>query len=1570
MKFLPLVVSLLISGTAKASNYYFSSSAGDDSRTASQAKSPSTPWKTITKLNSIFSTLNPGDSILFSRGDVFPGTIIVNKSGSSTARIVLGAYGTGNKPVISGFSTLADWTNLGGNIWESTADMSGVSNCAVVLINGNNTPMGRTPNSGYWIISSATNNSITDNTNGHLNNIDLTGAEIASRTARWHLDRAFITSTSGNTVYFSGMSYPPGAGWGYFIQNHESTLDTQNEWYFNPSTKKLKIYSSSNPGDVQVATLDAGASLNNKDYICFDNLDFRGFNKNGIDISSRTGIIVQNCDISYAGVNGIYCYPNAPGVRITGCSFKEINSNGIFAASSSNAYIAGNTLFNIGNIAGMGESGDLSYTGIISHGDNGQVMYNNVQNCGYIGIRWDGHGALVHGNFVNNTNYVKDDGGGIYTYPWPYGVSGSTVYQQRTVSNNIVLNTKGTMEGGTPSSNFNEAMGIYNDGTAPNTNYINNSVANAYFGIFSNAGHDNTISGNTVYNCVRGLHYNNYGGYGIENLTVTNNTFVAATAGGNCGTGQYAAFFDPGASGMPASFTASNNVYARPLDEVNGWIWRNFSGSSCNTLAQWQSLTGQDAGSTKSPLSVSNPNDLRFEYNETAQAKTILLGATYIDMKGEQYSSTVTLEPYTSIVLIKTSSTNVPPVANAGQDIAINLPVNSATLTGSGTDPDGTIASYLWRKISGPTNGSINNTSAGTTTVVGLSQGTYQFELKVTDNSGASDLDTMQVTVTGQLINTPYGGTAHIIPGTIQLEDYDNGGQNIAYFDNTTENLGSFYRTDESVDIETSTEGNANIGWTEAGEWMKYTVHVNSTGNYTLLARVSSQNIATAFRVEMDGITIATIDVPNTGGFQSWQSVIIPNIPLTAGDKVMRVYYITGGYNLNYISFSLTVNQLPSANAGTDQNITLPTNSVSLNGSGTDPDGTITAYLWRKIAGPASGIITNSMAATTTVTGLSQGTYTFELKVTDNSGASDLDTMQVTVNAAPVVNQLPTANAGIDQTITLPTNSVSLNGSGTDSDGTITAYLWRKIAGPTSGIITNSNAAATSVTGLSQGVYQFELKVTDNSGASDLDTMQVTVNAAPVVNQLPTANAGVNQTITLPTNSVSLNGGGTDPDGTITAYLWRKISGPASGNITNITAATTTVTGLSQGVYQFELKVTDNSGASDLDTMQVTVNAAPVVNQLPTANAGLDQNIMLPTSTASLNGSGTDPDGTITTYLWRKISGPASGNITNSNAATTTVTGLSQGTYKFELKVTDNSGATDLDTMQVTVNPAMNQVPSANAGVDQVITLPVSSATLSGTGTDPDGNIIAYLWRKISGPAGGSITSITSATTSTTGLTEGVYQFELRVTDNSNAIDADTMTITVNPAVQIPNELPFVNAGVDTVIYIPDNTITLTGSGHDNDGAIVSYEWNVISGGAYHLFNGNTQVATLSDLEMGVYEVELTVTDNRGGTATDNVRITVGAGRQQVNEDNDIIILGNPVGQTLTSRIISSNSIGQPVTLILFSANGSVILQKKITLNTSEQIEKINTAALQPGTYFLKAIFNGEKQVVKKVVKI
>jgi len=218
-------------------------------------------------------------------------------------------------------------------------------------------------------------------------------------------------------------------------------------------------------------------------------------------------------------------------------------------------------------------------------------------------------------------------------------------------------------------------------------------------------------------------------------------------------------------------------------------------------------------------------------------------------------------------------------------------------------------------------------------------------------------------------------------------------------------------------------------------------------------------------------------------------------------------------------------------------------------------------------------------------------------------------------------------------------------------------------------------------------------------------------------NKPPLAVAGPDQVFTLPTDSVSLDGSlSSDPDGMISSYLWTKIYGPASFNINNPTSATTVVKNIAVGIYRFELKVTDDKGLSAKDTMMVTVDSMPTTNHPPIANAGADQTITLPTNTINLDGSGsTDPDNNITNYAWTKISGPSSFNIANANTVQTQVTNLIQGTYQFELKVTDAGGLNSNDTMQTIVNLATSACNIENR--------PEINATLTEIGTLSEGKI-------------------------------------------------------------------------------------------------------------------------------------------------------------------------------------------------------------------------------------------------------
>ena len=381
-------------------------------------------------------------------------------------------------------------------------------------------------------------------------------------------------------------------------------------------------------------------------------------------------------------------------------------------------------------------------------------------------------------------------------------------------------------------------------------------------------------------------------------------------------------------------------------------------------------------------------------------------------------------------------------------------------------------------------------------------------------------------------------------------------------------------------------------------------------------------------------------------------------------------------------------NQAPIANAGSDLAITLPANSVNLDGTASrDTDGKIVTYAWTKIAGPSQFNLVNAGTTTPSVSGLDAGVYVFRLTVTDDKGATAYDDVSVNVKAA---NLGPVANAGADISITLPTNTATLNGGASkDPDGTIVKSVWTKVTGPASYSIADPNSLATTLSGLVAGTYVFRLTVTDDKGASADDDVNVIVNNNNVpANQPPVANAGTDVSIVLPTNSVTLNGTGSkDSDGYIAKYAWSKVSGPAQFMISSPSSSITIINNLIAGTYVFRLTVTDNSGATANDDITVVVNnATSPGNQSPVSDPGSDITVQLPLASVTLNGSKSyDPDGTIISYKWTKVSGPSTFTLVTPNAMTTELRNMVAGTYVFRLAVTDDKGAVDTHTMTVTV---------------------------------------------------------------------------------------------------------------------------------------------------------------------------------------------------------------------------------------------------------------------------------------------
>jgi hypothetical protein len=303
----------------------------------------------------------------------------------------------------------------------------------------------------------------------------------------------------------------------------------------------------------------------------------------------------------------------------------------------------------------------------------------------------------------------------------------------------------------------------------------------------------------------------------------------------------------------------------------------------------------------------------------------------------------------------------------------------------------------------------------------------------------------------------------------------------------------------------------------------------------------------------------------------------------------------------------------------------------------------------------------------------------------------------------PIDNRAPVANAGADITLALPVNKALLDGSASTLPNLVKSYEWSKISGPDQAIIANKNAVTSEVKDLVEGTYVFRLKITNKTGVTTSDDVTVKVNSDAIS---LASNAGPDQTLTLPTNTATLNGSTSSPKESIKSYEWTKVSGPGQGTIENKSSVVASAKGLAEGTYIFKLKIVDHKGKFSEDTVQVIVKPKG-----PVALAGADISIALPTNSIVLNGSGSSAPAGIKTYEWTKISGPSNYNIVNKNAISPVIKDLALGSYVFRLQITDKKGVIASDEVTVNVTQASgNGTDSTKKPVKEVIKLMLTAS--------------------------------------------------------------------------------------------------------------------------------------------------------------------------------------------------------------------------------------------------------------------
>ncbi len=441
--------------------------------------------------------------------------------------------------------------------------------------------------------------------------------------------------------------------------------------------------------------------------------------------------------------------------------------------------------------------------------------------------------------------------------------------------------------------------------------------------------------------------------------------------------------------------------------------------------------------------------------------------------------------------------------------------------------------------------------------------------------------------------------------------------------------------------------------------------------------------------------TWSTVSGPGVVAFANPNSSVSGASFTTAGTYVLRLTSTDGEAT---VSDDVTViinpaNQAPLVNAGTNQTITLPA-TANLSGAVTDdgqPPGSSLSVNWIKASGPGIVTFANANAAATSASFSVPGTYMLRLAADDTEYSSYAD-VTVIVNPAPVqINQPPAVDPGPNQTIELPADTVTLNGTATDDGlpaGSTLTITWSQVSGPGTVTFGNANSAVTSAQFSAVGSYVLRLNASDGAYLVSAD---VGVILRPQ-NQPPSANAGVDQT-TLVSQPAQLNGSASDdglPAGNVTTS-WSKVSGPGTVTFTNPNVTVTGATFSAVGTYV--LRLTANDGAltgSDEITITVIEDVAPPTVEISTPSDS--DELTEPTSVTGSVSNGSwvleyslnSEDGAAN-QVWTPVSS-GTGSVTNGPLGTVDTTLMLNGIYSVRLRATDQYGQTGSTSLAVLVD--------------------------------------------------------------------------------------------------------------------------------------------------------------------------------------------------------------------------------------------------------------------------------------------
>lgn len=692
--------------SADGTTYYVSSSSGSDT---ADGLSEATALQTIEKVNTL--ELQPGDQVLFKCGDVWrTEPLLITTSGTQESPITFGSYPStcSDKPILTGSQPVQGWTPFSDNIY--VANLNAGDNAGrfpnginQVFKNDERLTQGRWPNlnadgsGGYAFIESASDaRTIVDT---ELPAEDWTGAVMHVKTIRWLLLNREVTASSGNTLsvgddinFWGGDA----TGWGYFLNNHLKTLDQDGEWYYDEATSNLYLYASDGtPTQIEASVvLDgdesfAGGIIIGKfklgfhaAYVVVDNFEIKNWFAHGISFprnlegEENHHLTIQNVhirNVESIGMNlATWMYkPTAGEAGWRGGYAHTITSNVIDGANhfgihtyARSSLFHNNTVRNIGLIKNLGKSGlGCSYTGAncTENGDgirikvdkpdysaNGNTFqYNRLENIAYVGFDVFGSSNTFEYNVIKQACYTKGDCGGIRTF----GRNNltETPVHSIIIRNNIILDTIGNTDGDNEKYKPLFGMGLYIDNYSRDVTATGNTIINSTINGILYQRSTGTVQNNTLYN-------NNSGTMGRGQVGLAGDETVLADMSGNILYGLK----------VIDNWTFARTLTINKLEQIqsanNNYFFQPYranhiSADGNKTLEEWQAYSGLDQQSKTNWFTLQEGDDPLSEifYNDTIQAKTIDLGTTtYVDLDQQPVAGSITLQPYTSQILIRT----------------------------------------------------------------------------------------------------------------------------------------------------------------------------------------------------------------------------------------------------------------------------------------------------------------------------------------------------------------------------------------------------------------------------------------------------------------------------------------------------------------------------------------------------------------------------------------------------------------------------------------------------------------------------------------------------------------------------------------------------------------------------------------------------------------------------------------------------------------------------------------------------------------------------------------------------